>query len=448
MTRFVLFGLGMVGTSFLKIIKKEGMFVPESWYAVDKCKSRAEVFASVGGLPSHYLTVNIKLKEYEPIFSLLDEGDYLLDFSSCQSNTDLLQICIEKNIHYLSTCSLPYEAPHESVPDYHDFCAYRDIKKHKKLSPATSIIEFGMNPGMVSCFAKQAIKEIIKNDKGDFVNKHRTELQSLLDNGKYAEVAQRLEVDIIHISDIDVTELNFTPQENTVYSTWNVEAFCKETTAPSEMSLGTCADAENLRSITQEYNPQDGFFLSHELSIHSRERSYSPYGSFTGYIVPHEEIYTISQFLSIYENDRLTYKPSVYFVYLPCPASEKCLFEGFSDEFEGMNTHLITSEDIAKGGEAVGIVIAGKNFTTRYFGNKLEAPLDEETPTILQVSASSFAAFRYMLDYPDKGFLFAEELDDEKILEYARAYLKEYISFECPPLERTFFSKYRTLKSK
>ena len=443
MTKFVLFGLGMVGASFLRIVKKEGIFNPENWYAIDKSSYGAEIFASVGGLPSHFTALKIKLGEYEPIFSMLDEGDYLLDFSSCQSNTDLLQICIEKNIHYLSTCSLPYEAPHESVPDYHDFCIYRDIKKSKKLGTATSIIEFGMNPGMVSCFTKQVLKEIVKKDNGVFVTQHRRELQSLLDAEKYAEAAKMLQVNIIHVSDIDITELNLVPQPNIVYSTWNIDAFCKETTAPSEISLGTDIDAQKLQSVTKRHNPYDGFFLSHDVSIHSPERSYSPYGSFGGYIVPHEEIYTIAHFLSIYQDEHLIYKPSVYFVYLPCPVAEKCLFEGFPTDFEGMGAHLVAPEDIAKGGEAVGIVIAGNNFTTRYFGNKLEAPIEGETPTILQVSASAFAAFRYMLEYPDKGFLFAEELDDEKILEYAKPYLKEYISFECPPLERTFFNKYK-----
>lgn len=86
-------------------------------------------------------------------------------------------------------------------------------------------------------------------------------------------------------------------------------------------------------------------------------------------------------------------------------------------------------------------MLDGKNFETRYFGNKLVAPIENETPTILQVSASAYAAFRYMLDNPNEGFLFPEEVDDNKIVEYARSVLKEYVSFTCPKLERTFFKQ-------
>jgi len=98
-------------------------------------------------------------------------------------------------------------------------------------------------------------------------------------------------------------------------------------------------------------------------------------------------------------------------------------------------------QDITNGGEAVGIVIDGKNFATRYFGNALLSPLDDDTPTILQVSASAYSAFRYMLDNPNKGFLFPEEVDDEQILKYAKPHLKGYESFECSKLERPLFNK-------
>lgn len=442
MTKFILFGLGMVGASFLRIVKKEHMFDANCWYAIDKNNESKSIFTNIGGKPQNFSMIDVQLSDYTPIFSLLEEGDYLLDFSACQSNTDLLKICLEKNIHYLSTCSLPYEKPDDSVPDYHDFCIYRNIKKNAQPSAATSIIEFGMNPGMVSCFAKQAIKEIIKKDTGDFVTTHRKELLALVENEKYAEAAQMLEVDIIHVSDIDTTECKFIPNADTLYSTWNIDAFCKENTAPCEISLGTDIDVEKLSAIKQDNNAYDGFFIANDISIHTPEQSYSPYGSFVGHIVPHEEIYTIAYFFSLYKQDKLVYKPSVYFVYLPSPVAVESLVNGLANNFLGMNEYIIGPDDIAKGGEAVGVVVNGKNFQTRYFGNCLEAPIEGETPTILQVSASAFAAFRYMLDSPNEGFLLPEELNDEKILEYARPILQKYISFECPPLERTFFSKY------
>lgn len=169
------------------------------------------------------------------------------------------------------------------------------------------------------------------------------------------------------------------------------------------------------------------------------DQSFSPWGSFIGHIIPHEEIYSTSYFLSIYDNTRkLIYKPTSFFVYRPCEVALESLFAAYKNNFIGTKEHLISLSEIAKGGEAVGVVLEGKNFKTRYFGNKLEVPLTHETPTILQVSASAFAAFRYMLEYPEQGFLFPEELDDEKLLAYAKPYLKEYTTFICPKLKRHF----------
>lgn len=435
----------MVGSSFLRLVKRENLFDADNWYVIDKSKKNLSVFTGIGGKSDNFLTINIKYKKYNDIFSMLGAGDYLLDFSSSQSNTDLLKICIEKNIHYLSTCSLPYEEPDEHIPDYHDFCIYREMKKNTNPSSATSVIEFGMNPGMVSCFAKQAIKEIVKKDTGTFVSTNRRKLQSMIDRGEYAKVAQQLKISTVHVSDIDTTEFKYPYKTKTIYSTWNIDAFYDETTAPSEISLGTDIKIENLSKITNDYNPNDGFFVSDKSSILTQDQSYSPYGSFVGYIVPHEEIYSIANFLSIYKGNKLVYKPSVYFVYLPCPFAVKGLFESISVGVDKMSKYLAAPKDIARGGEAVGIVVEGRNFQTRYFGNKLEAPIEGETPTILQVSASAMAAFRYMLDHPNQGFLFPEELDDEEILNYALPYMEEYVSLALPPLKKAFFKKYNAV---
>lgn len=164
MTKFVIFGLGMVGRSFLRLAAENSLVDSKSWYAIEKNPDLIDIFLKYGGKTENYQAVDVKLSDYEQVFSFLSGGDYLLDMSSFQGNTDLLQFCMKRDIHYLSTCSLPLEERGQTVPDYHDFSIYRQIKENKVPSKATSIIEFGMNPGMVSCFLKQAFKTIIKKD--------------------------------------------------------------------------------------------------------------------------------------------------------------------------------------------------------------------------------------------------------------------------------------------
>lgn len=438
MPKFVIFGLGMVGRSFLRLAYENSLVNSENWYAIEKNPQLIDLFCKYGGKAENYKTINVKLSDYEQIFSFLKNGDYLLDMSSFQGNTDLLQFCIKKNIHYLSTCSLPLEENGVTVPDYHDFSIYRQMKEQGINSEATSIIEFGMNPGMVSCFMKQALKTIIKEDDTPYVVEHRSELQSLLNEKNYAKIAQLLGVEVIHISDIDTTEVNFSPKSGCVYSTWNLEAFCDETTTFSEISLGSDIKFSTYQGRIDQHNNNDGYLRMNQSATIVTDQSFSPWGSFVGHIVPHEEIYTTSYYLSVYKNGKLIYKPTSFFVYRPCDLALQSLMTEYKHNFSGSSEHLISLDEIAKGGEAVGIVLDGKNFKTRYFGNKLEVPLEHDTPTILQVSASAFSAFRYMLDNPKEGFLLPEELDDEKILAYAKPYLKEYLTFTCPKLERNF----------
>ena len=441
MAKFVVFGLGMVGSSFLKIVNKEGLFNSENWYVINKNDDSKTTFLDLGGKPSNFIEMDIKPKQYDKFFSFFEEGDYLLDFSSAQTNTDFLEICMQRNIHYLSTSSLPYDDGKSFIPAYHDFEIYKSLKKNNNSKSATSIIEFGMNPGMVSCFMKQCIKEIVKHDKTDFVVKNREILQNLISENEYAKVSQMLGIEIIHISDIDTTKTNIKPQENTIYSTWNIDSFCEESLGQSEICLGTDVNLNIFKNHIDNYNENNGGLLFGETPLDCIDQSYSPWGSFNGYIIPHEEMYTIADFLSVKDNEKVLYRPSVYFVYQPSSIAVSSLMAQQRTNSDNYDGYLIMPQDITNGGEAVGIVIDGKNFATRYFGNALLSPLDDDIPTILQVSASAYSAFRYMLDNPNKGFLFPEEVDDEQILKYAKPHLKGYESFECSKLERNLFNR-------
>ena len=57
------------------------------------------------------------------------------------------------------------------------------------------------------------------------------------------------------------------------------------------------------------------------------------------------------------------------------------------------NLHLIKKEEISSGGESVGIIIQGKRFKTRYYGNYLNNNDTDDVVTVFQVGVSAYAAF-------------------------------------------------------
>ena len=84
------------------------------------------------------------------------------------------------------------------------------------------------------------------------------------------------------------------------------------------------------------------------------------------------------------------------------------------------------------GGESVGVIVQGKKFHARYYGNYLDSNMLSETATILQVSASAFAAFQYMRDNPNEGVLFPDDLDHKTVFRTVAPFLGEFLSVECP----------------
>ncbi len=133
MVRFVVFGLGMVGRSFLRLAHEAALVDPEAWFALEKSESFRSIFIKYGGKKENFILSEVTQENFSSVFSFLEEGDYLLDFSSFQGNTDLLDFCMDRGIHYLSTCSLPLEINNAKIPDHHDFLIYKELKKNSLL---------------------------------------------------------------------------------------------------------------------------------------------------------------------------------------------------------------------------------------------------------------------------------------------------------------------------
>ena len=70
-----------------------------------------------------------------------------------------------------------------------------------------------------------------------------------------------------------------------------------------------------------------------------------------------------------------------------------------------------------------GMVDAVDDPYTNYLDKK---DVGNESPTILQVSASMYAAIAYILNHPYSGVLFAEEPDTSEMMDCAKKYLIDF----------------------
>ena len=428
MQKLIIMGLGQVGTSLFNLILKEELFDISNIRIIDKDKSVFDKFISRGGDINNCIELFIESSNYLEIFKYIDENDFAIDLVNGVDNLILATECLKRNIHYVSTCDDCFDNKFNFFTFQSHYDEYKKLLLNRE-KKATSIAEFGMNPGMVNLFTKKALIDIVEFDDTDFVSSNRDYLRSLYKNNNFALLAKELKVRNFIETDVDITDTTINEDKNTIYSTWNVPDYDIEI---HENTIIKCGTQNGLNKILESvncntknivyFNKLNGTLILDKISTSVPQKVGSNIGEFTGYIVSHEENFSIYDYYTIKDEEgNIEYAPDMYFVYKPCDLALKSIMEhDFNDKFQ-----LILKENMVSGGEAVGIVVAGDNFNTRYVGNYLDIKdTFFETPTILQVSISCLSAIKYIKNHPNEGFLFPEYTNVNEVLEYAQKYMK------------------------
>ncbi len=429
MEKLLIMGLGQVGTSFLNLILKEKEFDISNIFILDKDKSVFSKFVDFGGNINNCIEMFIESSNYLELFNYINENDYILDLVNGVDNLILSTECLKRNIHYISTCDDCFDNKFNCFTFQSHFDEYKKLLLNSS-GKATCIAEFGMNPGMVNVFTKKALIDIVEYDLGSYVSKNRKFLKSLIVYNKFDYLAMVLGVRGFIETDVDITDTSIKEDDKTIYSTWNVPDYDIEIHERSIIKHGTINSlSELLNSLNKTsndvfyYNKLNGTLILKDISLDIPIRTFSNIGKFNGYIVSHEENFSIYDYYSIRDIDgNIIYAPDIYFVYKPCDLS----LDSVKKHLENENVQLILKKDMISGGEAVGMVVYGDNFSPRYVGNYLDMKdTFFETPTILQVSIGCLSAIKYIKNHPNEGFLFPENTDCEEIISYALPYMKK-----------------------
>ena len=417
---FYLLGFGAVGQSFLRILRENHEFDRDSFYVIDANPSLKTLFREAGGREDHFHAFRVTEENFEELLRCLQPDDYFADLSEEFRNLLILQYCLDHGIHYLSASDSSWSDETEAHSIYNHYLEFRKAQKTCPEDAATSIIEFGMNPGLVSAFVRAAIDDIVEQDSSSFVEENREALRGLIHRKNYAKAASLLKIRKIIEADNDdqMTDIPF--EEGVLYSTWNAHGFQYECLTHPQIAFGR---EEELRDYgnAEEKRAVGQYAILKGRALDCTETVWSPQGWNEGYLTAHEEIFPIRDFLRTGN-----YAPTVYFVYSPGDYAKRSLSENADRKVK--KYHVIRKEEIISGGESVGMILSGENFQTRYFGNYLRNENAAESATAVQVSASLFAAYKYIQNHPRLGMLFPEEVDHREVLKTAKKELGEYIS--------------------
>ena len=427
--RCVILGFGGVAKPVSYIFATR--YSMREYILIDKRRITDEQIKIFGDKPVSRLEFNIKPEDLlDTMNYILKDGDIVCDFFGCNETIDILRAChLKKGIVYINASMeenilKPYPTQNALYQAFFEF--------KKKFKPTfTGCIDAGANPGMITHFAILGIfsmaKEAIKNKITNY-----EEIQFYLDKKDLAKLAQIMQVDVIHISELEQIE----PKDENkfkgfVTNTWCIDSFLDEWFDKAEVSIGT----HDIKDLSQE-----NYFkipMSEPPTVKCPYPLYmktaSPNKIFTGKVVMHPETEEISK---IFSNEE--HIPTVAFVYHPSRLPRQNLENKDWRELPQIIMDESTGGPLS-GSETMGatLISSRKDIMPRWFGSVVTCEQEREigsnsNPTTLQVAAGVISHLLLALEEPERGLCMPHEFDSEKILQLAKPFLGTVIDINLP----------------
>jgi len=238
-----------------------------------------------------------------------------------------------------------------------------------------------------------------------------------------------LGIKVMHVAERDTQVSPTIKQRDEFVNTWSIDGFvCEGAWQPAELGWGT----------HEKHFPKDGHHYSfgNNCAIYldkpgciTRVRSWTPNeGPYHGFLVTHNESISTADYYSVFNGDRLVYRPTVHYAYHPCDDAVLSLHELAGRSFAQQTKQRLLLHDIESGMDELGILLMGHSKGAYWFGSQLTI---EETrqlvpfqnATGLQVTAAVLGAMVWAMEHPNEGIVEAEQVDFQRVLEIAMPYL-------------------------
>ena len=361
----------------------------------------------------------------------LKAGDFLLDLAwNIDANT-ILQWCYDHGVMYLNTSIEewdPYEGGANKHPLertlYYRHMRMRDMKSRWTKTGATAIVEHGANPGLVSHLVKKSLVDIATRALKE--GKVGKDVEAALTAEDYNKLAHSLSVKVIHISERDTQVTNRPKQWGEFVNTWSVEGFYEEGVAPAELGWGTHEKSLPVNAYEHPSGPKNQIAIA-QPGATTWVRSWVPNFEIQGMVIRHGEAFTISDHLTVWDEGKAVYRPTVHYAY--CPSNEAIVS---MKELEMLNWQLhkdqrIMNDEITGGDDRLGVLLMGHPYKSWWTGSLLSIEqsrklIPGQSATTVQVSSAVYAAVAWAMQNPNAGLLVPDELPWREVLGYAEKY--------------------------
>lgn len=373
----------------------------------------------------------------EQLAKYVGDGDLLINLAWNIDTVEIIQWCQDHGVRYVDTSVElwdPYEDQLTTTPQdrtlYARHMKLRERAKTWRKDGPTAVVEHGANPGLVSHWTKVALEDIATAmlAQSELDGARRTGLEQALSEGDYAKLGQLTGTKVIHISERDTQISDKPKQVGEFVNTWSVEGFYEEGIAPAEMGWGTHEPVLPEHAYTHEDGPQNQICLA-QTGITTYVRSWVPIGGpIIGMVVRHGEAFTISDHLTVWENGKAAYRPTVHYAYLPTDAAMNSLYECRMNGYQLQTDQRIMNDEITEGMDELGVLLLGHELNGWWVGSQLDihesrSLVPHQNATTLQVAASVLGAVFWIVNNPNRGLCVPDDLDHTAVLEVANPYL-------------------------
>jgi homospermidine synthase len=371
----------------------------------------------------------------------LSRGDLLVDLAWNIDCCELLQWCHDHGVLYVNT-SVEVWDPYINAATKHPIektLYWRHMNIRRMAGQwagrgVTAVLEHGANPGLISHWTKQGLIDIGERllDEKRVQGADAEEIRHWIDTRAFNRLAMKLGVKAIHCSERD-TQITDRPKEvDEFVNTWSIEGFREEGITTAEMGWGTHEKELPALAFEHAEGPRNQICLA-RMGMNTWVRSFVPGYPIRGMVVRHGEAFTISDRLTVWEDGKAVYRPTVHYAYCPCDCAITSLQELRGYDYRLQRKLRIMTDEITGGSDILGALLLGHAYNAWWTGSDLSIEesrrlVPHQNATTMQVAISVVAALMWMIEHPDRGVCSPEDLPHDYVLPIAHPYLGRNLS--------------------
>ena len=419
----VIVGFGSIGKGSLPLILRHIRSPRDKMVVIDPDDSSRRLCELEG---VRFRKIALRPDNYRQVLKPIAAGGFIVNLSVDVSSADLIRLCRDIDALYIDTCIEPWAGGYldksKPLASRTNYALREEVRAIKGQGP-TAIIAHGANPGMVSHLYKRALVRLAA-DMGHTV--------APTTRPQWAQLASSLGVKGIHIAERDSQWADIPKHPGEFINTWSVEGFLSEGLQPAELGWGTHERHVPPEATFHDTGCRAAIYLTRPGAT-TRVRSWTPNaGPIQGYLITHNESISIADYLSIEEDGKTVYRPTVHYAYHPCDDTILSLHELQGRNLRHPEKIRVMNDEIVDGMDELGVLLYGHSRNAYWYGSQLTihearslAPYQNATG--LQVSSAVVAAMIWAIENPRRGVVDADELDHDRIMSIQEPYLGKLV---------------------